>query len=160
MTDLLSPVMQRIGATADLYGEHQAALAYKDQAENRHRPEHPKHVAARYMNEIYEEDVDARDTEEWRDVARALRFVFRAISLNAKEARADPGVMASVNDEFHKVTHKLKALGMDRVKEWSLVRQQDPRARRARSHFVTGEKGIDFPKGNPARRFNQEQARC
>lgn len=129
------------------------ALAYKYTPENQHEPVYDKFTAAKMQRLMFDEDRDPEEIEEIRHIARQVCMVFRAIQLNSKEAREEPGVMKSVDDEMTKVTKKLRALDLERMEEWSVVRHREPTARRANSHFVCGEKGIEFEKGNPARRY-------
>ena len=133
-------------------GREKTMLAYKYEAENKHIPYCSKTKAYEEQRDLFSTEEGSEEEEEFRKhLHRILGLVFRAVSMNSREAREEPGIAKAIEEEMYKVTKKLGALVIEEVEEWSRVKARNPRAQRARSHFVVGEKGVEFVSGHPSR---------
>jgi hypothetical protein len=59
--------------------------------------------------------------------------------------------MKAVDEELYKIGTKLRAFNIKDVHEWAQVKTRDPKAKKAPTHFVVGEKGVEHDRGDPRR---------
>ena len=119
-------------------------VAYKrhEEVENKHIPMLDREEAQRRHLELMMTDDERRERDEQFALVEACGLVFRQIPNNSEEAK-HPKMLSAIDEEWDGLTRVSKTFNPNFPKEWKEVKRKNPRARRAPSHFVLGEKGME-----------------